>query len=172
MHNFSDFDSFLLDEELASLYVQIDTEALKQERDFARNAEPRMASARQIKKVKALTYELWHVHISKTELRRYERQTFEDISRLIQRLQMRLDAAGALSERAVVEGQATDAQLTYLVQILGRMHRAPVAADMTRLYAASSDEIHELTSQAMIELQQWNDNHGVPIPEWRLRRGL
>lgn len=165
-----DFDSISLDIEIEKLTVAHSLRATERARAEARNAPERRASTRQISYMKNLWFELSGGHISKTELHRYSKMTSEEISNMIETLKIRLDSAGPLSEREMVEGQATKKQVAYLIWLRGQVHKAPLARELPELWAASSDEIRRLTKAAQLEVQADHDARGVPVAEWRTKR--
>ncbi|WP_166805173.1 hypothetical protein [Cryobacterium sp. TMT2-4] len=63
-------------------------------------------------------------------------------------------------------------QIGYLLGLREKARRAASAEEVEALRGLSTKELSSLTQQAMRDVQEWNDTHGVPIPKWRMVRGL
>jgi|GEM_PF-4594712 len=167
-----DFDSISLDVEIEKINSVLSNEAAKRNRLEELNAPKRMCSKNQLNKIKVLTYELGLGQISKERERRLRRMSFAEVSEQIMKLKVRLDTAGPLSDRAVVGDMASNKAVNYLLELRARAHNSPRGDERLAIWSASKAEIQKQTQLAMKELQDFNDEHGVPIPAWRLIRGF
>ena len=63
-------------------------------------------------------------------------------------------------------------QISYLLGLREKARRAASAEEIEALKGLSTKELSSLTQQAMRDVQELNDKHGVPIPKWRMDRGM
>jgi hypothetical protein len=67
---------------------------------------------------------------------------------------------------------ATGRQLVYFSKLRHRLGEPVTPAELDAAKALTTPDMQRLNNDTMRRLQEHNDAHGVPVPAWRLDRGL
>jgi hypothetical protein len=86
-------------------------------------------------------------------------------------VQTELDALAAAFYVAP-KGMATAPQLAYFSKLRHRLGEPVTPAELETAKALTTADMQRLNNDTMRRLQEHNDTHGVPVPAWRLARGL
>jgi len=128
------------------------------------------ATAAQVRLFRALFAEAG-VALAASRLRRFRALTVGQASLMIRRTREELQAA-ALASYAAPPGMATVRQLTYFSNLRHRLGEPVSDADIDAAKALTSADMQRLNAATMKRLQDRNDAFGIPVPDWRLARGL
>lgn len=110
--------------------------------------------------------------LSKARENKLLRMTRSEVSTEIERLQSQLHEVGPQGGRVVVGNMASNNAVNYFLKLRSKLHTFPDSEELLKINAASKNEIHDLTQEAMRAVQVQNDAHGVPVPQWRYHRGM
>lgn len=128
------------------------------------------ASAAQVRYFEALFTKAGLV-LASSRLRRFKAMTMGQASLEIQRVATELKAHAVADYRAPA-GMATAKQLSYFSKLKHRLGEPVTPLEIDNLKTLTTAEMAMHTSITMQRLQHDNDANGVPLPLWRLERGL
>ncbi|WP_404311314.1 hypothetical protein LG314_07975 [Agrococcus terreus] len=111
------------------------------------------------------------LELPKERLRRFQGLSVPAASKEIQQVQTDL-AALSITTYLAPAGMATARQLAYWRSLRARRRVPTTEADLEDAKTKTTKEMASLISEAMWRLQEFNDERGVDMPEWRKRRGL
>jgi hypothetical protein len=131
---------------------------------------PNLATAKQVRLFKAL-FAKAGVNLAPSRLRRFKNLTVGNADKMIKRTLAEFDAYN-LSTYDAPTGMATGPQLAYFVKLSKRLGYALTADEIEKLKTLTTSEMQEVNGDVMKSLQLKNDRNGVPLPAWRLERGL
>lgn len=108
---------------------------------------------------------------SSARLRRFKNISVGNASLEIQRLRENVQEL-AFQKYEALPGMATGKQIVYWRSLRTRLGESHSLEEMERLKTLSTSELNAIIRALMRELQDKNDDNGVPLPQWRLHRGL
>jgi hypothetical protein len=111
------------------------------------------------------------VPLSATKLKKFKAMSVGEASYTIDATKAALPAI-SLSDYAAPHGYATGPQLRYFMKLSMRLKEPVDAAKLEHLKQTTTADMALLITSAQRRLQDANDDHGVPLPAWRLDRGL
>jgi len=106
-----------------------------------------------------------------SRLKAFKTMTVGMASLEIQRVKQELDAF-ALATYNSPPGMATARQLRYFSRLRHRLGEPVAPGEIEELKQKSASQMQQVNVGTMRRLQEKNDANGVPVPTWRLERGL
>lgn len=134
------------------------------------NSGQNKATSAQVRLFRALFAEAG-IRLPSSRLRRFKAMTVGRASVAIQEAKVELDAF-QLSSYVAPTGRSTAKQLAYFVNLSRRLGHSLNDEDIDCLKILTAAEMQQANNDMMQMLQNRNDDKGVPLPAWRLERGL
>lgn len=111
------------------------------------------------------------IPLSSTRLKRFKALTSTEARTAISSAQEEVALYGIAAYRAP-HGMATAAQLSYFMNLSRRLGTPVTDESIEAHKLLSTEAMQKVNNDIMRCLQDRNDAHGVPLPAWRLERGL
>lgn len=106
-----------------------------------------------------------------SRLKAFKMMTVGMASLEIQRVKQELDTF-ALATYNSPSGMATARQLRYFSKLRHRLGEPVTPGEIEELKQKTTSQMQQVNVETMRRLQEKNDANGVPLPTWRLERGL